>query len=185
MALLARRAVRRRNRAIGPLGTATRLLSGVLLLVLASVEEHVGWWEIAAGVVVLPLIAAALAALVTLGFGRYPPEAWAPGSLGWWAQGLLVGLAVIVAGIGVTYVTPADGAGPLWVFLGVSFLIAAVRGFAGCEVLAIPNLLTGGYREVGCLVYSPIDLWEERRGSARPHGSSDLADRSRPRKLVR
>jgi len=55
------------------------------------------------------------------------------------------------------------------VFYGASMLLAALRGYAGCEVLAISNWLLRRDDQVGCLVLSPIDQLERRR----PRGGRD------------
>ncbi len=49
-----------------------------------------------------------------------------------------------------------------FVFYGASMLVAAVRGYAGCEVLAASNWLLGRDDQVGCLFLSPIDDAERR-----------------------
>jgi hypothetical protein len=51
-------------------------------------------------------------------------------------------------------------------------LLAALRGYAGCEVLAISNWLLRRDDQVGCLVLSPIDELERRR---RQRGVSDVS----------
>jgi hypothetical protein len=48
-------------------------------------------------------------------------------------------------------------------FYGTSMLLAAARGYAGCEVLAISNWLLGRNDQVGCLVFGPIDAIDARR----------------------
>lgn len=52
-------------------------------------------------------------------------------------------------------------------FFGASLLLAAARGYAGCEVLAISNWLLRRDDQVGCVVFTPIDAVEEQltRGS--------------------
>lgn len=50
----------------------------------------------------------------------------------------------------------------MWFYLGVSLLVAAIRGYAGCEVLAISNWVTGRDDQVGCIVLSPIDAIEKK-----------------------
>lgn len=42
-------------------------------------------------------------------------------------------------------------------FYGVSMLLAALRGYAGCEVLAISNWLLRRDDQVGCVVFAPVD----------------------------
>jgi len=41
-------------------------------------------------------------------------------------------------------------------------LLAAVRGYAGCEVLATSNWLLNRDDQIGCLVLSPVDELERR-----------------------
>ncbi|MGH2874297.1 MAG: hypothetical protein ACRDL5_17790 [Solirubrobacteraceae bacterium] len=76
---------------------------------------------------------------------------------------MLLGNAAIAA------LTTVNGSVTLWVWLGASMLLAAVCGYAGCEVLASWNLLTGRNDQIGCLIYSPIDAFERRhRGNPQP-----------------
>ena len=48
------------------------------------------------------------------------------------------------------------------IFYGVAMLIAAIRGYAGCESLAISNWLLKRDDQLGCLLFSPIDFVERR-----------------------
>lgn len=48
------------------------------------------------------------------------------------------------------------------VFYGASLLLAALRGYAGCEVLAGSNWLLRRDDQIGCLVLSPLDRWEHK-----------------------
>lgn len=62
------------------------------------------------------------------------------------------------------------------VFYGASMLLAALRGYGGCEVLAISNWILGRDDQVGCLVFGPLDYLERRlkgprRGQTSPTGS--------------
>jgi hypothetical protein len=52
----------------------------------------------------------------------------------------------------------------IWVFLGLSMLLAAARGYAGCEVLAIPNTILRRTDAIWCPVYPPIDTAERAGG---------------------
>jgi hypothetical protein len=54
------------------------------------------------------------------------------------------------------------------IFYGVSMLIAAIRGYAGCESLAISNWLLKRDDQLGCLLFSPIDF-AERQIFNKPH----------------
>jgi hypothetical protein len=42
-------------------------------------------------------------------------------------------------------------------------LLAAIRGYAGCEVLAVSNWLLRRDDQVGCVIFTPIDVVERRR----------------------
>jgi hypothetical protein len=59
--------------------------------------------------------------------------------------------------VAVTFATPLDGAASVFLFLGLSLLIAAWRGDAGCEAVAIPNALTRRVDSTGCVVFSAVD----------------------------
>jgi hypothetical protein len=49
------------------------------------------------------------------------------------------------------------------IFYGASMQLAALRGYGGCEVLAVSNWLLRRDDQVGCLVFAPVDLLERRR----------------------
>ena len=51
-----------------------------------------------------------------------------------------------------------------FLFYGASMLLAAIRGYGGCEVLAVSNWLLRRDDQVGCLVLSPIDQLERSLG---------------------
>jgi hypothetical protein len=48
------------------------------------------------------------------------------------------------------------------IFLGASMLVAALRGYGGCESLAVSNWLLRRDDQVGCLLLSPIDALEAK-----------------------
>jgi hypothetical protein len=51
---------------------------------------------------------------------------------------------------------------------GASMWLAALRGYAGCEVLAASNWLLGRDDQVGCAVFWPVDQLEHHRTARRP-----------------
>ena len=53
--------------------------------------------------------------------------------------------------------------GAALVFYGASMLLAAARGYAGCEVLAVSNWLLRRDDQIGCLFLSPVDQLERTR----------------------
>lgn len=52
------------------------------------------------------------------------------------------------------------------IFYGASMLLAAARGYGGCEVLAISNWILRRDDQIGCLVLSPIDDYERQLKSS-------------------
>jgi hypothetical protein len=156
------------HRAIGPIGTVSRVCGGLAAIFVPIAIYGITWWDLAAALVVLPLIATGVVALVSAGSKRYPDVASDHRESTWSGFGVLVGVIVIVIAIAtaLTFVTPVDGVA-IWAWLGASMLLAAVRGDAGCEVLAFPNAIRGRRDEVGCILYTPIDALEERLRSSR------------------
>ena len=65
------------------------------------------------------------------------------------------------------------------IFYGVSMLIAAVRGYAGCESLAISNWLLKRDDQLGCLLFAPFDV-AERYFINRTTSNSDKSQVKRP-----
>ena len=158
------RGLHRGRRHIGPIGTAARIVVGLGLL-----------------------------GSVTFGHldGEFRPVPWILGLVGFpvlllawqWLRSRrtdvrfqAVGPVAHVLNIGMflaLYLTPdyapalsatSDAA---LLFYGASMLLAALRGYAGCEVLAVSNWLLRRDDQVGCLVFAPVDLME---GSARHAG---------------
>ena len=152
-----------RKREIGPAGTASRITVGAAAIAVPIAAGVVGWWEIAAALIGFPVIATAASQLVPVASQRWAPEASAHrhGVCSAPACGLtalLVGAAVAVDAL-----TPIDGGVALVVWLGASMLLAALRGYSGCELLAFPNALTGRRDQIGCILFTPIDSAEARR----------------------
>jgi hypothetical protein len=52
------------------------------------------------------------------------------------------------------------------IFYGTTMLVAAGRGYAGCEVLAISNWVLRRDDQVGCLLFEPVDRAERRPAGA-------------------
>jgi len=48
------------------------------------------------------------------------------------------------------------------IFYGTSILLAGVRGYSGCEILAISNVVLRRDDQIGCAVFTPLDLLEQR-----------------------
>ena len=147
------------RRRIGGMGTAARLLVGLVLLGSVLLGELAGPFRPAAWLLGLVGLPAVLLAWQWWRTRRGRPRLRATGPLG---HGLNV--AVFLA----LYLTPwwapslrftSDAA---LLFYGTSMLLAALRGYGGCEVLAVSNWLLGRDDQVGCVVFSPIDQFERR-----------------------
>lgn len=141
--------MRRRNRSIGLIGTSVRVIIGAASLIVGVLIDTFALYSAALGVVVFPgvlLLTQWLRARVR------PSAAAATGQAGFW---LSTAVAVLL------FVVP-ETRSAAFLFYGVSLLLAGARGYAGCEVLAIPNWLLRREDQVGCIVLSPIDAAERR-----------------------
>jgi hypothetical protein len=150
-------------RAIGPIGTASRVLVGLLALYLALIdgppfagdfEWSLAWSDAALGFVLLPGAAIAFGLLArrrgTAALRLNGPVPMALNCL------------LIIALVANPYT-----AGGALLFYGATMLIAAARGQTGCEATVVSNWLLGRHDQVGCPTFSPIDTAEsEIRGRA-------------------
>jgi hypothetical protein len=149
------------RREIGPIGTAARLIGAGAALTLPALLDEFSRWDLLLGLVGLPLVATAGFAAVRAGYERYVPGGMAS------QAGICSGpacwlIAIVLADlIPLAVFTPVTGTS-VWIWIGGSLVLAAVRGYGGCEILAFPNALTGRRDEVGCLVFTPIDRAEAR-----------------------
>lgn len=98
---------------------------------------------------------------MTAAYERYAPESLARRHSICSGPGCVLVATVLGAGIALAVATPVSEVA-IWSFFGVSMLVAAWRGYAGCEVLAIPNAITGRSDRIGCVLYTPIDVAEAR-----------------------
>jgi hypothetical protein len=149
-----------RRRQIGPAGTLARFLVGTA--VLASVIEghvtggfHPGPWIL--GLVGFP---AAVTAWQSWRARRHPERLQATGP-----AAHLLNLGVFLALYLTTWYAPSlevtsDAA---LLFYGTSMLLAAIRGTADCEILAVSNWLLHRDDQIGCAVFGPIDHTETSR----------------------
>jgi hypothetical protein len=80
--------------------------------------------------------------------------------VGW--QQLLLGLFVIPATVGAALL-----------FYGASMIVAALRRAGGCEVTALSNALLHRDDQVGCVLFAPIDLAEQRARRASRSAAAD------------
>ena len=142
------------QRAIGVAGTVARIIVGVFLVTVALWGP--GWWgdgvqwhEAVLGLVGFP------AAMLALQFARLQhttEQLQATNGLWFW---LGTAAAIVLFSVDFTRDSAA-------LFFGSSLLLAAARGYAGCESLAISNWLLRRDDQVGCVVFSPVDAVEAR-----------------------
>ena len=153
------------GRRIGPVGTTARVILGLVLLG-SVVRGHVAGdfvpspWVL--GLVGFPAV---LLSWQWLRARRTRARLSATGPVGH-----TVNIAVFLA----LYLTPSY-APPLeftsdaaLLFYGASMLLAAVRGYAGCEVLALSNWLLRRDDQVGCVVFFPVDAVEQQLHKPEP-----------------
>ena len=158
------------RRQIGTIGTTARIVIGATLLssgllggrvevMHGQVRTGFEPLSVAIGVVAFPAV---LLAWQWLRARRTSTRYEATGPLG-----TTINIVVFIA----LLLTPAYARGLSFtrdaalVFYGASMLLAAARGYGGCEVLAISNWILRRDDQVGCLVLSPIDGFE--RGLSR------------------
>lgn len=141
------------RRGIGPVGTASRAVVGLVLVYIAGgasgLEWHGEWYDAVGGLVALP----ALTVAVGLAARRY-----ASGPLRFTGPlAIALNCGVIVALV----VNPYTG-GAATLFYAATLLIGAWRGQGGCEGTVISNWILRRDDQVGCPIFSPIDEAEAR-----------------------
>ena len=156
-----------RGRQIGGIGTAARIVLGLALLLVGVTGGRVsvmhgrvgiGFEPFSVGVGLVGFPAVVLA-WQWLRSRRVPARLQATGALGT-ALNMLVLAALLLT---PWYVPPLSFTSvAALVFYGASMLLAALRGYSGCEVTAISNWILGRDDQVGCLVLSPVDDFERR-----------------------
>jgi hypothetical protein len=153
-----------RTRAIGAAGTAARVLIGLVLLASVLSGEASRGWHPAAWVLALLVFPAAALAAAWLRARRHPAGLRATGP-----AGHAVNAALFAALYATPWYAPPLGftSDAALIFYGASLLLAAARGYAGCEVLAVPNWLLHRDDQVGCVVFAPVDAVERRKTAAR------------------
>ena len=142
------------KRGIGLVGTIARIAVGFAFIYLALTEFgnpkwDLEWYSAPLGLLVFPA-ALLLFQAVRLRFTDQTLNA--TGDLGF-------GLNLCVGAVLFSLDYTRDAA---LLFYGTSMLLAAARGYAGCESLAITNWILRRDDQVGCVVFSPLDAIESR-----------------------
>jgi hypothetical protein len=156
------------GREIGPIGTASRVALGALAIGLPIALDAVEVWDVPAALIAFPLVVTAMAALVTAAYERFAPQALTRRHAVCSGPACSLALGMIAFSLALSALTPVSGVA-FWMWIGASLLLAAARGYEGCEILAFPNAITGRRDQIGCILLTPIDAAEARRnaGAAR------------------
>ncbi len=150
-----------RKRAIGPIGTIEHFIMGPVLIYfgfnsplediapVTSISLLPGYWDdLFVGLIMLPLVMVVVQ--LTWNWLKNEPLK-ATGRMGF-----TINILITI----ILFYTPLHHA--MWFYLGFSLLVAAIRGYAGCEVMAISNWVTGRNDQVGCVIFSPLDAIEKK-----------------------
>ena len=140
-----------------PMGRALRILLGLALIAyVAPVYFRIPLRVVTASLLLAVGLAVAYGVILAI------PSRFIGSTIGAvFVHALLVGL--YVAGFSKLPIV-GSGRGQLAavVFLGVSLVVAGIRGLVGCELMAIPGAFFRGRGEVPCLMFSPLDKLERR-----------------------
>jgi len=153
------------RRRIGPAGTAARVLVGATLagsVVWGHARSGVDVWAWVIGLAAFP---APTIAWQRWRSGRNPTRlVWLAGPVGH-AVTFVVFMALYLTWWYASAISVLSDAA--MIFYGTTMLVAAGRGYAGCEILAISNWVLHRDDQVGCLLFEPIDRVERpARGEA-------------------
>lgn len=150
---------REARRPIGMLGTVARATVGALLLgdvILGHLRGDFDPVPFFVGLIVFPAV---LVGWHSWRARRNPARLVATGPAGH-AMTVVVFLALYLTWWYAPAVSALSDAALL--FYGTSMLVAAARGYAGCEVLAVSNWVLKRDDQVGCLLFEPVDRGQRR-----------------------
>jgi hypothetical protein len=157
------------ERGIGVSGTVARVAVGVAFVggVLYSQAAH-GWRPLAW---LLGLVGFSIIEVAVLGLRarRQSLPLRATGPLGHLANICIFFALYLTRWYAPPLAVLSDAA---LIFYGGSMLLAAARGYAGCEVLAVSNWVPRRDDEVGCALFWPVDTAEARTRELRPPGTA-------------
>ncbi len=145
------------RRAIGPMGTVARVVVGSMIVGDVVYGHVTGTFRPAPWIFGLVGFPGLILVVQAMRARRDPRPLNATGPL---AQ--ILNIMAFVA----LYLTPATSDAAL-LFYGASMLIAAARGYAGCEVLAVSNWLLRRHDQIGCLLFAPVDGVERRERASK------------------
>lgn len=145
---------------IGLIGTAARIIVGGALVgavLMGTIRSGIDPWGWLLGLGAFPALTIAWQRWRA---GRNPNQlVWLTGPFGHAATFALFGALYFTWWYAPAVSALSDAA---MIFYGTTMLVAAARGYGGCEVLAISNWVLGRDDQVGCLLFEPIDRLEGR-----------------------
>lgn len=165
---------RRGGRAIGTWGAAARVAVGAAMLGSVLYGHAARGWHPMAWLLGLVVFPGLVVAAAWWRARHQPAPLRAVGPLGHAAN------AAVFLALYLTwwYAPPVDVlSDAALLFYGVSMLVAAARGYAGCEILAVSNWLLRRDDQIGCAPFGPIDAWETRHTGRRDAAASVGAGR--------
>ena len=165
-AIEALRSLSRERRAIGPFSTAARAVVGGGIVTIVVWDHAIGGVDVWAWVIGLLALPGLTVAVMRWRAARHPePLALLTGPLGYalWCATVCAIFAALWFAPSLSVLSDAA-----LVFVGITMLVAAFRGYAGCEVLAISNWVLRRDDQIGCLVFAPVDIVEASRSDHRP-----------------
>lgn len=145
----------RQARGIGFLGTVARIVLGLIFLSTAFFGG-IQLYQIMIGLIGIPFLLLSIQKIRLI---------WNDSTLRWTGNiGYILNMLVFLA----FYLTPVFypplgfTSDIVLIFYGVSMLLSAAKGYAGCEITAISNWILGRDDQVGCVIFTPIDIVEAR-----------------------
>ena len=142
------------TRTIRPIGTLARVVVGGAFITAAFfvgggvlMPDSLGLAAVVVGLVIAP----AVVTVVLASRGRSATPVRLDGELG----------HCVNIGIAVAFFVLATNAA--FLFYGAAMLLAAVRGYAGCELFAASNWLLRRDDQVICPIFTPIDQYEAHK----------------------
>ena len=148
-----------RRRDIGIIGTAVRSMLGLMLLgsvVYGQLSSHLTLAAWALGLIGFPAL---MLAWHRWRIRRDPAPFYYTSPLSF-----VLSVALPIALYFTWWYMPAISvtSDAILVFVGNSMVLAALRGSAGCEALALTNWLLRRNDQIACAIFSPIDQVEQR-----------------------
>lgn len=148
------------NREIGPLGTVVRIILGLILFGSVFYGHFIkGPFKPLPWVIGLLVFPALFTIWQSLRARRHPSRLEANSPIA-----TVLNIVIFFVFYFTFLYAPAIAfmSDAVLIFYGLSMILAALRGYSGCESLAISNWLFKRDDQIGCLLFSPIDNAERK-----------------------